>query len=78
MNEHGQTGLGVTIPISTSVATPINISYLGGYRVTRLAGGERHSLVLAVAIPEPGTAMLVAIFGIVLSNHRSSRRRKNT
>src|SRR5262245_43449487 len=44
-NSSGQTGLNTTFG-STLVATPINLSGLGGNRVVEIAAGGNHSLLL--------------------------------
>ncbi len=44
-NANGRTGLGTTIG-DTLVATPIDTSYLGGLKITQVAAGRDHSLLL--------------------------------
>jgi alpha-tubulin suppressor-like RCC1 family protein len=45
-NAGGRTGLGITSGVTT-VATPIDTSNLGGRKITQVAAGDSHSLLLA-------------------------------
>jgi alpha-tubulin suppressor-like RCC1 family protein len=45
-NSGGRTGLGTTSG-DTQIATPIDTTNLGGRKITQVAAGERHSLLLA-------------------------------
>jgi alpha-tubulin suppressor-like RCC1 family protein len=57
----------------TYIATPIDMTNLGGLRVTQIAAGNFHSLLIAV--PEPGT---FALAGLALLGGRPKRTRSAT
>jgi alpha-tubulin suppressor-like RCC1 family protein len=47
MDSEGRTGLGLSASTATLVATPIDTSNLAGKTITKVAAGNRHSLLLA-------------------------------
>ena len=61
-NRFGQTGLG-TASGWTTVATPIDATHLEGMRVTDIAAGHGHGLLLATPVPEPGSMVLLLLAG---------------
>ncbi len=63
-------GLGIDDNSVTTVATPIDTTNLAGMRVVGITSGHHHSLLLAVPVPEPGTAVLVMIAGVWLLRWR--------